>query len=381
MKIVVAIASHKARELFLRNTLVSILGQNTKAETIYVYLNDYDFVPKWMDEMNSVVPVLGKHEAGDIGASAKFYFTELHNGAYVTIDDDLIYNPTFLGYITDMLYQYGNTAWVGFHGSRYLAWPTESYYKGQRELFYAYNSLENDEFVDVIGSGTMAHDTRFNCIRHTDLPERNMTDPQLCKIAKENCIPMVSLARPRGYIFEQTGSHEKAIWKSVMSDDTKQTDIINSCKSFELLKAERLLLSEFTYEGIRWGHLKFIASDLELSSKVLVVGSVAAAKYLDSLFEVKTLKYCEYQPDYILDRNMKNHFAQKFEAFVFVGAAIESIEGIKQQMSILNPEKVYFVPNTDDSNAVKEALKITQFFDLSMDTISCENRLMPKIYN
>ena len=280
------IATHKARESHLKVVLDAVLKQNTTPDVINVYLNDYK-APKWLKALPITI-----HEApeGDLGASAKFYMADKQaEGVYITLDDDLIPNPAYIGYMADMAYQYD--AIVGLHGSTYQRHPVSSYYNDEtRYINYCYNELSSDKVVDMLGSGVLAFKIGNNPTLK-DFPEPNMTDPYLCKWAKENARPLVCLQRVAGFVKEISQAQDSAIWKGVAKDDSKQTAVINSIKDFTRHKPTRFDRYALTDASITWRHLKLIASKITKQTKVVEFGSGAStaffSRYTDKLYSIE----------------------------------------------------------------------------------------------
>jgi len=273
------IATHKAREPFLRACLESIEKQNTLPDVVNICFNDV--MPyAWLNEIklniNALIP------AEDTGAAGKFANVEKQkSGVYITIDDDLIADKGYIGYMADMAYLHPDSI-VGLHGSRYAKYPIESYYNDNgRLIFYCYHEKRETGYVDMLGTGAIA-----TCVKNAPQLNQfafvNATDPSLCFYAHKHNIPLICLQRAHGFVKEQPGSQDSAIWKTVAKDDSEQTKIINSIGS-------ACWVTDYIYKkpqyhfgdaSIEWGHIKAIASVIEPKSIVVEFGSGRSTPYL-----------------------------------------------------------------------------------------------------
>lgn len=221
----IAIATHKAREKVFKECLPTLINQGERAD-IFIYLNDYKTVPAWLKKL-PVTCVLGKDEAGDLGAAAKFYFTDKFKGVYITADDDIFYDKRYVGYVTDMVYRYNGLAIVGFHGLEFTARPVLSFYNDAR-YFYFYHGMSANRWVDSLGTGCLAFHTKKTKIHSSMFKHRKMTDAELYAMGKVNKWPMLCLSREANFLRENHKGFDTAIWQETAKDDTKQTEIVNS---------------------------------------------------------------------------------------------------------------------------------------------------------
>ena len=273
MKISVNIATHKPRLPFLKQVIESLLKQNTKPDIVNVYFGECE-IPEWFKKFKGLQlnAIIGK----DLGASGKFYSSEEQTeGVYITLDDDLIPNPSYIGYMADSAMRYPNSI-VGLHGTIYGNHPIKSYYQDEsRTVFYCYDGLDGDKAVDMLGTGAIAF--RSALVSKpilSDFKAKNATDPSLCVKAKKNKIPLICLTRKTGFVQEIKGSQDSAIWKQLLKGDTKQTKTINSVKDFErIYNRNRIDTSKFGDASIEWNHLKEILSVITIDKNVCEFGS------------------------------------------------------------------------------------------------------------
>jgi len=295
----VNIATHKKRERFLKNTLQSLLNCRTKADEIRVYLNDYR-CPKWLSKLkkehSSIITYT--HPKGDLGAAAKFYQSENQNkGVYITIDDDLVVDPGYIGYMADLALTYPGSL-VGLHGTNYKKFPVDSFYRGDREIFYCYTGKADTSVVDMLGSGVLA----FRASMSTkptleDFPKKRMTDPYLFKWAKKTQTPMICPVRADGFVKEQPESQEGAIWKDVAKSDAEQTKVINSSDGAGFLEGRKMpkpaKRKGLGGASIEWVHLREIIGEWNNESGDLLVefGSGLSTKILSGMGYVTSFEH------------------------------------------------------------------------------------------
>lgn len=274
------IATHEKRLNSLEKCVEAILKQRTKPDVVNIYLNDCK-APKWLRDIAKKHDHINLIEGKDLGASAKFYNSESQKkGVYITLDDDLIADPGYVGYLADSAYRYPN-AIVGLHGTTYHSHPIKSYYWGEKRVSYFNNGLAADKAVDMLGTGAIAFlSTLQNKPVLQDFEYRNAADPALCKKAKDNKIPMVCLVRSSGFVKEIDGSQDTAIWKGVANNDAKQTNVINSIKDFARQYSKSINTEKYQDASIEWTHLKLIASELSRETNLVEFGSGISTNYL-----------------------------------------------------------------------------------------------------
>ena len=291
------IASHKAREKNLKKCLESVLESNTKPDVINVYLNDYK-APAWLKKMPVNVEESPK---GDLGASAKFYWSEgQKEGVYLTMDDDLVIDKRYIGYLVDSAYRYPSCI-VGLHGTIYGRMPIESYYNdATRSIIYCYEGNDRDRVVDMLGTGCIAF-RASNALKPIleDFPKKNMTDPYLYKYAQQTITPLICLVRETGFVKEQNESQHEAIWKAVAKNDKEQTEVINSVNRELWLKSHKHTIdklqipsNKFGDAALEWGHFREILKAWNNKNELIVeFGSGLSTKYLSKLGNVLSFEH------------------------------------------------------------------------------------------
>ena len=184
------IASFPTREKCLLTMLESIKGQ---FDRVNVYWNgtDPEFIPDWVHVTTSAID-------GDLTDLGKFRFlTHYGNIAqyYFTLDDDLIYPPT---YADDMVAAIDHHGCIVTHHGRKLLGKNRKYYSGH-QLFRCLGDNPDDADVDVGGTGVMAfHADYFRPMIWRDV-RMKMADLVFAVAAAENERQIVCLAHSADY--------------------------------------------------------------------------------------------------------------------------------------------------------------------------------------
>lgn len=213
-KIYANIASIPEREQFLKKTVESIYNQ---VDVINLYLNNYTHNPFENDTKINVV--FGDNSKGDAG---KFFFVDECDGYYFTMDDDLIYPPN---YIKETIDNY-NGGVVTYHGRSFDKFPIQSYYKSATKKFRCLDNQENDEIVQVGGTGVMMFHTRLINLPFEIFIFPNMADVFVAIFCKMSNIEIECLKHEKGFIkYQNIG--ENTIFAKESKNDSRQTTLIN----------------------------------------------------------------------------------------------------------------------------------------------------------
>jgi hypothetical protein len=186
---------------------------------MFIALNGYDSVPKWVLREPKI-----KHDLLDnsLGDSAKFLHVEECDGYYCSGDDDLIYPKEYARTHVNAIKTY--KAITTFHGRRYDKRPLLHYKKDFTLNLHCLNTVEKDTQVQVGGTGVMAFDTNRFKVTICDFKMPNMADLWVGLLAKEQNIPIMVLAH-RLNTFRYMKPRGKTIWQTT-KDDSYQTNLL-----------------------------------------------------------------------------------------------------------------------------------------------------------
>ena len=218
-RIVVNVASYKRTESLIR-TLESIINQ---CDEINVALNDH-----YMEE----IPDFLHHKKinlfftdNSIGDAFKFLNLEKVDGYYFSIDDDLIYPPTYVSDTIKRCKEFNNKKVVTYHGRNFSSFPISSYYRSASERYACLTKVKNDVKVQFGGTGVMCFHTSLIKIPIDYFKNANMADVWIGKYCIENNIEIICLKHDEGYI--KYIPQKSTIYNEESKSDKIQTDLVN----------------------------------------------------------------------------------------------------------------------------------------------------------
>lgn len=155
------------------NTLaITIKSLEKQVDIIRVCCNEFDSIPKWLEEHPKVEAFEPPFDLTDNGKFMSLY-KGMKSEYYFTCDDDIRYPVDYVSKTIERIEKYGCI--VTYHG-RLLNGLGRSYYR-QHEVFHCVRSQEDDIELDVCGTGVTAFDTDyFNPYRLWNKPDQRMSD-------------------------------------------------------------------------------------------------------------------------------------------------------------------------------------------------------------
>ena len=218
-RIVVNVASYKRTESLIR-TLESIINQ---CDEINVALNDH-----YMEE----IPDFLHHKKinlfftdNSIGDAFKFLNLEKVDGYYFSLDDDLIYPPTYVSDTIKRCKEFNNKKVVTYHGRNFSSFPISSYYRSASERYACLTKVKNDVKVQFGGTGVMCFHTSLIKIPIDYFKNANMADVWIGKYCIENNIEIICLKHDEGYM--KYIPQKSTIYNEESKSDKIQTDLVN----------------------------------------------------------------------------------------------------------------------------------------------------------
>ena len=208
--ITVSIASLRDQEHMLHGVVAQLVDQT---DNLNVYLDGYDHVPGWLDEMAEsnlfwrMRIRLSKEDGLSLHGAGKFAFV---NDAdpdqpYLTVDDDLNIPPNYVEEILGFSQIFPRSV-VGYHGIR-LRPPIKKYFKDREVMTYC-GGLDKLIQVDCLGTGVMAFYPHTIKITPDLFPPDNpqCLDILVGRAAKNLGVPMLCLPRRQSWITERPWS-------------------------------------------------------------------------------------------------------------------------------------------------------------------------------
>lgn len=173
----------------LARSVDSLINQ---VDHLYIYLNGYDHVPEFLsDERITALPARDLEDLRDVGKT--YHMSQTSGGYYFTVDDDIIYPPNYCEVMVRTIEQYDRDAVVGVHGVLFEQ-PFTRYFSKKRTVYHFRRKLEQDDFVNLLGTGTIAFHSSTIRLDHSSMP-KGMLDIGLAVAARQVGVPLVALAR------------------------------------------------------------------------------------------------------------------------------------------------------------------------------------------
>ncbi|NEP91298.1 MAG: glycosyltransferase [Okeania sp. SIO2C2] len=208
------------------NTLPQVLERlKPQFDRIYVYLNGHEEVPECVQQDNISYAWSKNH--GDLAAAGKFFFLpEAKNGYYFSLDDDFLYPDDYSYKMVTTLKKYNDRVPVCVHGSIFGE-PLEWYFE-RIAVFGSRTGLEQDRFVTLAGTGTLAFHCNSINLNFSDFSPTPMCDLQVSIKARKNDLPIVALAREKNWLqlIEEDASKNAGLdyWNRMLIDDKGRTE-------------------------------------------------------------------------------------------------------------------------------------------------------------
>lgn len=200
MKVIIAIATFKGREPYLKETIKSLANQ---ADQIRIYDNEERLI--------------------DLTDNGKFYFLHEYKEPiyYFTCDDDIIYPPT---YVKDMIEAIERTGTIVTHHGRILQGFGKRYYSGHK-AFQCMKDNNYEGMVHVAGTGVTAFRTDYFNPDIWASSDKKMSDLVFSLEAAKQGKKITILKHKSGYFIAQPVPVSQTIWGQHHSKDVRQSEI------------------------------------------------------------------------------------------------------------------------------------------------------------
>jgi hypothetical protein len=219
----VGIASIPSRESRLKITLDSIKNQ---VDMIFLSLNGYEHAPRYLEYIDNLSYSFHDNSMGD---AMKFAYADKVGGYFLTLDDDLCVSPNYVSKMISMVDKYGCPC--SLHGKRYDI-PVEKITSFRTDITTNVRCLhteKGDTQVHVIGTGTLAFNTKDIKVSMSDFYFPNMADVFFSRIAKMQGVKLMAIGHKMGevrYLYPR----DKTIWQQIENDEI-QTEILRKILS------------------------------------------------------------------------------------------------------------------------------------------------------
>lgn len=150
-KIIAHITTYPRRINTFKQTINSIIDQ---FDVIKVYLNEYDYIPKFLENKKIKVS-LGRDCLGNLKAKGKFFDMCNSNGYVFTIDDDIIYPKDYVKTIVEYIDRFNKEKIITLHGKIINDNP-KNYYRDYGVSIHFKKEIKNIINIHIPGTGVMA---------------------------------------------------------------------------------------------------------------------------------------------------------------------------------------------------------------------------------
>jgi len=276
-RIVVNVASYKRTESLIR-TLESIINQ---CDEINVALNDHymEEIPDFLHH-NKINLFFTDNSIGD---AFKFLNLEKVDGYYFSIDDDLIYPPTYVSDTIKRCKEFNNKKVVTYHGRNFPSFPISSYYRSASERYACLNKVKNDVKVQFGGTGVMCFHTSLIKIPIDYFKNANMADVWIGKYCIENNIEIICLKHDEGYM--KYIPQKSTIYNEASKSDKIQTGLVNELFAPKIVETKIVETKIEDQEVVKKNTLK----TLELTQKQINYDKI------NSIFQISGPKVISQQ--------------------------------------------------------------------------------------
>jgi hypothetical protein len=173
------------------------------------------------------------------------------NEYYFSIDDDLLYPPTYVKDHLELLNKYNDEVIVTLHG-RIMKTPMTDYYRDYIKAFRCLGNVDEDTFTNNGGTGVMCFNTNKFKVDFNELIYPNMADCFVSKFAQEQNFPIIVRKHETGYlgylipdndiptIYEEFAKTNRAL----------QNSIINSITDWKILIHPKAIKPEIKKESV-----------------------------------------------------------------------------------------------------------------------------------
>lgn len=167
--------------------VASIIDQ---VDVVRIYLNNFKEVPSFIKNNPKIEYVF---KGRDLNASGKHYWGMNPNEYYFSIDDDIVYPPTYVRDHLNFLSRFGDRAIVSLHGN-ILPWrPFSKMWSHSRYIRYTcLSDLEYNYQTNLGGQGVSVRNTNIVKIDVEKFKFYNMDDIEVSIQALEQEIPIIA---------------------------------------------------------------------------------------------------------------------------------------------------------------------------------------------
>jgi len=224
----VCLATYPARFNTIGRTVRTLLNQSRKPDQIHIWVNESHDPPPLPDDESIVLHMAPNENLTDKG---KFAAAQLApEGIVILADDDLKYPHDYVETMVNEVNRFNGEVCVGLHG---VVFPVgediqtiDDYFSRRRVHLYS-RGLSVHLPCHVMGTGTMAFDSRKINFNHETWDHNKMVDLHVGVDCQKMRVPIVTIPRRNQWLrsFEVEES-DVSIWQTVKSDTALQKQMV-----------------------------------------------------------------------------------------------------------------------------------------------------------
>lgn len=215
-------ATMPSRSTTAPRAIASILPQIAR---LWLFLDGFDAVPPYA--LQERIRVVRSQDLGDIRANGKFAGVALEEAecTFFGVDDDIEYPPDYVEGLASALERYDGAV-VGVHAG-VLRTPVVSY-RDDLKVLHRRSRQTRTAGVDLLGSDSLAFDTRTLRFDPRAWPDLNMVDLSFALEVRPRGIPLVMVQRASHWLRALDENQPDSIWSGLLRDDARQTVLAQS---------------------------------------------------------------------------------------------------------------------------------------------------------
>ncbi|UMA67226.1 hypothetical protein LVO79_20680 (plasmid) [Roseivivax marinus] len=254
---VASLATMPSRMTSLPATLASIIDQ---VDHVFVHLNEFKEVPDFLKRPE--VTITRSQDVGNLRDTGKFLgLRDVSDSTlFFTIDDDIIYPSNYVEKMTAALDHYDRRVAVGVHGTIFPNKPRGFF---DRIAIHFKRELAVDIPVSCLGTGTTAFQVGTLRPKISDFRTHGMADLYFAEIAKNNDVPLITIARRSDWLYDalEPAEIKNTLYQETRTNNTSHSRVLSESEPWGFESIHR------TIEGVK---LELGRDPLSLEARALL---------------------------------------------------------------------------------------------------------------
>jgi len=217
----------------------SLLNQSKPFDQIILHVNGEKRPPN-LPKSSRLKVICSKKDFADNG---KFRHMNGLSGYFFTVDDDIDYPNDYVEKMIEHIERFDRTTLIGVHAALIPYGPPISRWSHYRELRRSHVFTQQQasfNFVNVIGTGTMAFHSDLGTPAWKTMNTKRMVDLHIAVWAQKNKIPMRTCIRKKNWLTEFVAAGEQRIWQQANIDKELQNQMIQTLGNIDFWSSEQV---------------------------------------------------------------------------------------------------------------------------------------------